>query len=87
MGQVRNGALYASGSELLDLSVTDAVFDPATQDVPIGIRVDAATTLKVTGYDGRTDTHVLAAGEVLTMMIGRVWRTGTSPTTGIHAMY
>lgn len=87
MPQVRAGALYASGSALLDLSTTDATFDPTTQDVPIGLRVDAATTVKVTGYDGRVDTHVIAAGDVLSMMLSKVWRTGTSPTTGIHALY
>lgn len=54
---------------------------------PIAIRVDTAGTVAFTALDGSTDTWTCVAGDMIPIAMQSVQRTGSSPGTGLHAIY
>ena len=50
------------------------------------VRVDVAGTVKFTTLGGDTDTWTCVAGEIIPLLITRVFATGTS-ATGLHGIY
>ena len=77
----------AVGSETLVYSSTDAT-PSRGGGVTRGLYLEVAGTVKVTWADGTVDTLVgLAAGVIHPMAITLLWKTGTTASLGIHAIY
>ena len=75
----------ASSSSVRAVTCSDSVNLPF--GACSGISVDTDTTIKYTAPDGSVDSIFLSAGVVHPISAIRVWSTGTTPTTGIHAHY
>lgn len=87
MGQYRNTALYGSGAAAVNLGGGDVSYgESSANGCPIGVLATAAGNVKLDLYDGSTVTLPIAAGAVLSVMVRKIYQSGTT-ATGLFVIF